>query len=332
MTEPPPEAVLHWYPMGDRRVSLVDLIGWATVACMGVLALTQATGRTGLPVIYAAQSMTPYLLTPSVPLAVVASSFSRHVMALVSAAIAVALLVLTFPVVFPGDTPSAAAGGVHLTIAHANVYVDNDQPEQAAQTLLELDADVIAITEYTPTMATLLQQGGIAQTHPYALQEAPGNRNGVALFSRYAIDGEVAPIGHQMGIDAIVDVHGTPVRIMVVHPLPAVNRTSLRRWRADLPLIGTRALQGDVPTVVVGDFNSSRWHPAFRRLLDLGFTDAHEQLGRGFSVSWPAAFTAPAFVRLDHALTTRGLVATSIRDFTISGSDHRAFVVTIATT
>ena len=40
----------------------------------------------------------------------------------------------------------------------------------------------------------------------------------------------------------------------------------------------------------------------------------------------------PTFVRLDHALMTDGLVATGIDDIDIPGSDHRGFVVSVATT
>jgi endonuclease/exonuclease/phosphatase (EEP) superfamily protein YafD len=319
--------------MADRRATFIELIGWLAVAGMGLVALTQAAGWTGLPIVYATQALTPYALTPAVPLAVIASSFGRHAMALLSTAIAVALLWLSAPVVFHASAPVPATDGVQFTVAQANVYYQNQQPQRVGEVLLSLDADLIAVTEYFRPIRSVLDAGGIEATHPYRIDQAPGDRNGVALFSRFPIiSGEVIDIGHQSGIDAIIDVDGTSVRVLVVHPLPGVDRSSLRRWRADLPAIGTRALSSDVPTIIVGDFNASRWHPAFRHLLDRGLTDAHEQLGQGFSVSWPSGLSAPSFVRLDHALMTQGLVATSIEDIDIPGSDHRGFVVSIATT
>ncbi len=319
--------------MADRRATFIELIGWLAVAGMGMVALTEAAGWTGLPIVFATQALTPYVLTPAVPLALVASSLGRHAMAVLSATIAVALLWLSAPVVFHASAPDPASDGVHLTLAHANVYYKNPQPQQAGEVLLNLDADVIAVTEYFQPIRDVLDAGGIDTTHPYRIDRAPGDRNGVALFSRYPIiSGEVIKIGHQSGIDATIDVDGTSVRVLVVHPLPGVDRSSLRRWRADLPVIGTRALSTDLPTIVVGDLNASRWHPAFRHLLGRGLIDAHEQLGRGFSVSWPSGLTAPTFVRLDHALITDGLVATDIDDIDIPGSDHRGFVVSIATT
>jgi endonuclease/exonuclease/phosphatase (EEP) superfamily protein YafD len=83
------------------------------------------------------------------------------------------------------------------------------------------------------------------------------------------------------------------------------------------------------PTLIVGDFNASYWHPAFRDLLRSGLSDAHTVHGKGFSASWPTGKFFPAFVRLDHALTGNGLVSTSVQDFTVPGSDHRGFVVSV---
>lgn len=300
---------------------------------MGLLAITQTVGWTGLSIVYAAQAMTPYLLTPAIPIAVVAARFERSALAFVSAAVACCLLWLTLPVVFHDRPAPAAARGVQLTIAHANVYRGNSDAATAAAALLDTDADVIAVTEYSDRFGRRLREAGVLDSHPYVLERDPGDRDGVALFSRHPItSGAVTSIGHQLGIEATLDVHGTAVRVLVVHPLPAVDRPALRRWRDDLPTIGDRALASSLPTVVVGDFNASRWHPAFRRLLDRGLHDAHEQLGRGFSVSWPMGFAVPPFVRLDHAVLTERLTPTAVSDIDVPGSDHRGFVVTVATT
>ena len=43
-------------------------------------------------------------------------------------------------------------------------------------------------------------------------------------------------------------------------------------------------------------------------------------------------WSLPPFVRLDHALVRDGLIPTSTKDFTVPGSDHRGFVVSLAIT
>jgi endonuclease/exonuclease/phosphatase (EEP) superfamily protein YafD len=113
-------------------------------------------------------------------------------------------------------------------------------------------------------------------------------------------------------------------------PTPLI---SFENWQRDLATAARIGSDATSPTLVIGDLNASYWHPDFRELLDAGLVDAHIAQGQGFSSSWPVGRTIPpAFVRLDHALTTAGLVSTDVVDFEIPGSDHRGFVVTVAPT
>ena len=83
---------------------------------------------------------------------------------------------------------------------------------------------------------------------------------------------------------------------------------------------------------MAGDFNATRWHPFFGKLLDAGLTDAHEQMGKGLTRSWPAdePHHIPPVMRLDHALMNKAVTATAVRDIRIPGSDHIGFVVDLA--
>jgi hypothetical protein len=90
------------------------------------------------------------------------------------------------------------------------------------------------------------------------------------------------------------------------------------RWRGAPTHAGHRRLQRLVLA------------PSVPRHPSQGFTDAHTTHGRGFSTSWLTDEWMPAFVRLDHALTGDGLVSTGVEDFTVPGSDHRVFVVSVA--
>jgi endonuclease/exonuclease/phosphatase (EEP) superfamily protein YafD len=116
--------------------------------------------------------------------------------------------------------------------------------------------------------------------------------------------------------------------VVAMHvPTPLV---AFEAWRRDLHTAEQIGRDATGPTMVIGDFNATYWHPDFRRLLDAGFVDAHTASGQGFSTSWPTDSLVPPFVRLDHALTIGGLVATEVDDFEIPGSDHRGFVVTVS--
>ncbi len=310
---------------------VIRALAWGAVAGMGGVSLTQALGRTGLPPVYVAQALTPYVLAPSVPLAVGAAVRGERALAATAAGVAASLVWLTAPVVLHRGPAAPAPGAPRVRVAHANAYFRNERPADAAAALLAADADVLAVTEESPELERALRDRGVHDRYPHERSTPSDRRNGVALYSRYPFAGSaVAPVGHQTGIDAVLQVGDRQLRVLVVHPLPGSSRDQLRDLRADLAAFTEAAAGQALPTVVVGDFNASRWHPLFRRVLR-HLTDAHEAVGRGWSVSWPMGRrVVPPFVRLDHALFDTGLTALAAEDVDVPGSDHRGFVVELS--
>jgi endonuclease/exonuclease/phosphatase family metal-dependent hydrolase len=91
----------------------------------------------------------------------------------------------------------------------------------------------------------------------------------------------------------------------------------------------------DRPFVLAGDFNTTVFRPDYKRLLEAGFTDAHDALGKGlttsFKLSAEGALAAPGtVVRLDHALLSEGVHALHTEDLEACGSDHLPFRLTLA--
>lgn len=307
------------------------LTTWLMTAAMGALALSQAIGITGSPTVYVVHSLTPYLLAPAAPLAALAALGRHHVLALTNAMILLALMVLTGPVVFDGGAPLAPPDAATVRVAHANAYYMNDTPRAAAATLLGLGVDVIAVTEYDDELADAFDALGVDDRYAFRIDQSSPSPGGVALFSRYPIvEGSVVLIGRQYGIEAIVDVNGSLLRVMVVHPFPGADETALADLNNDLRVFAARAASPGPPTMLVGDFNASRWHPQFRELLGTGLADAHEALGKGFSRSWPTGAGLPRFVRLDHALLDDRVIPVQVNDIVVPGSDHLGFVVEVA--
>ena len=79
--------------------------------------------------------------------------------------------------------------------------------------------------------------------------------------------------------------------------------------------------------MTAGDFNATRYHPSFRRLLSDGMRDAHERRGRGWAATWPRnRRLLPPLMRLDHVLVSHGVEVRSIREGLGRGSDHRPII------
>jgi endonuclease/exonuclease/phosphatase (EEP) superfamily protein YafD len=315
---------------GAVAARLAWLLVWVAVAAMGVLAITQALGLGSRGPLPALQSLTPLVLLPAFPIAVVAAIRNRRALALAAAGVAIALLVLAAPIAFPGHRPAVVAGAALLRVSFANLFRENQDPS-AAEAVMAHDADVVAVVELNPVVAAHLEADA-AGRYPYQLVRPTFGSEGLGLYSRYPIvSADVRPIGSRLGLEAHLDVDGQPVRLFVVHPFPPIfNGRLSAEWAMSLTTIGDEATSPGPPTIVAGDFNASRWHPPFRRLLRRGLRDSHEWLGHGFSTSWPNDWTTPPFVRLDHALVGPGVIPTAIDDFQVPGSDHRGFVVDVA--
>lgn len=310
---------------------LIRLAGWLATATLGLVAASQAFGGTWLAALFVLQSMTPYLVLGGVGVLGVAVWLRARAMAGVLLVALIGLGSLLVPAFDRPNLPAVDPTAPQVSVAHANAYFENERHDLAAVDMMAIDADVLAVSEYSFEVAEELTRQGVAERYPYrAVRDAP-YRNGIALFSKLpVVEALVAPIGTQMGIVAVIELDGALVRVIVAHPLPGEEQEDVDEWAGDLRALGRLVGASDLPTLVVGDLNATRWHPPYRHLLAWGLTDAHEALGRPWSMSWPTNRIVPPFVRIDHALFTDGLVPLDIRDVDVTGSDHRAFVVTVA--
>jgi endonuclease/exonuclease/phosphatase (EEP) superfamily protein YafD len=315
-------------PHGGTRASVIDLVSWLIVAFAGLVMLTQAAGRSGTAVVAVVQSLTPYFAIALVPVGLAALLRRRLLMATAASAVVFGIGVLATALAVPGSQPPAAANSTGLRVASLNLWYENPQVDAVADALPTVDADVIVFTEYTREHQVALQASPVADDFPYRSRPTGRGSNGMGMWSRFPIDdrGRLADFDDSIAID--VRAPDGDIRIVGMHlPTPISNFSAWRRELGDAAQIG-RSVDG--PTLLIGDLNSSYWHPPFRRLLDAGFVDAHVANGSGFSTSWPTDWWIPPFVRLDHALTAGGLVSTDVEDFDIPGSDHRGLVVTVA--
>jgi endonuclease/exonuclease/phosphatase (EEP) superfamily protein YafD len=315
-------------PHGGNRANLLDLVSWLVVALVGLVALGQAVGRSDTAAAAVLQSLTPYLAVALVPVVLVAAVRRRLLLATVASAVGFGIGVLAAPLAFPEPQPAAATTSTGLRVASLNLWFENPEIDAVADILPAVDADVIVFSEYTVEHRTALEASPSARDFPYRSQRIGRRATGMAIWSRFPIVDEDRLAG--AGRSIAIDVRGPDgdMRIVGMHlPTPISDFTAWRTELTDAAEIGRSA---EEPTLLIGDLNSSYWHPPFRHLLDSGFVDAHAANGSGFSTSWPADRWIPPFVRLDHALTAGGLVSTDVDDFDVPGSDHRGLVVTVA--
>lgn len=314
----------------SRLITAVELAAWAVVAGVGVITLTQALRWSVTPLVVVAQTLTPYLGVVVIVVALVALWTRRLVLVTVAAAIGFGIVVLGTPLAFPGEQPHPIDGAAGVEVASVNLLFSNDRIADVAEQMDQLTADVIVFTEYTAQHQAALLASPLAERYPYRTDRAGRRGDGVAIWSAMPVEIAEHPGTNSTSIAVTVSGPDGAIRVIAVHlPTPLDDFES---WGHDLRIGAEIGRTANGPTLLVGDFNASYWHPDFRDVLDAGFVDAHTAAGAGVSTSWPTTWPIPPFVRLDHALTAGGLVATDVEDFSVPGSDHLGLVVTVAPT
>jgi endonuclease/exonuclease/phosphatase (EEP) superfamily protein YafD len=218
---------------------------------------------------------------------------------------------------------SPGAASTEFTVAFGNLLADNVRATEAVEAMAATDADVLVLVEFTPDMrATLAARCG--DTYPQRCEVPAPDPAGIGVWSRLGFaSATVTDTVDRPSIDVMLRTPSGEVRLLAVHTItPTLDSP---RWSREIRAVAAAA-DGPAPTVLIGDFNATRWHPTFRSLLRGGWRSVHEMLGRGWSPSWPTAhYPAPMFVRVDHALV-RGVQPTEVREIRLPGSDHRGFV------
>lgn len=315
-------------PNGGTRANFIDLVAWLFVAFVGVVVLTQAVGWAGSTTVAIVQSLTPYLAMALVPVALVALWRRQLLLVTTACSIGFGVAVLATPLAVPETQPDAAPNSTGLRVASVNLWYRNPDVGAVADTLGDVDADVIVFSEFTQVHQADLEASALAVEYPRRIDRTGLGATGIAVWSRYPMRIGSSIDTFNDSVDLTIAGPDGDVRIVAMHmPTPIVDFDA---WRSDLATAEQIGRTTTEPTLLIGDLNSSYWHPDFRRLLDAGFVDANAAAGSGFSTSWPTDWWIPPFVRLDHALTTGGLVSTDVDDLDVPGSDHRGLVVTVA--
>ena len=310
-----------------------DVLAWAYLFVAFVVTISRPISSQPPPVLQALQAGFPVVVA-GIPVVLVIGTLSRRwIQAGAAFALGITSWFAVSPAVGRDPLPLWATGATEFRVASANLYFRNGTPLDAARALYATDADIVALSELTPSFVSSATSVGFDQRYRYRLldpQEPVGGNSasgGLGIYSKFPFD-DVVRVGRDRApFPRMLLPDGTGIRVLPVHAESPSTVGRVGPWASDLARLGRLVEATDEPVLLVGDFNAGRWQPAFGALLRRGLTDAHEAVGRGLSRSWPDG--VPLF-RLDHALYTRGFAARSVRDLNIPGSDHRGFVATFA--
>jgi endonuclease/exonuclease/phosphatase (EEP) superfamily protein YafD len=237
---------------------------------------------------------------------------------------AVTMLAHLWPIVqtsFPAEAGLAADHTPGMKVVSFNVYVSNTRHADTLAYLQSSDADVICLYEVNKKWIDSLEP--LRKKYPHGVSETKEHGLGIALYSRHPLRSfEIKRLCAGGMPCAVADLswHGRDMRIIGFHPLPPISEKFSHLLSREFESMASMiAEKSDMPTVVVGDFNSTPWSADMRLLRRNGGLDFRTPAPVWFP-TWNAR--SVWMLPIDHALCSKHLFYQSRVLGPDLGSDH----------
>lgn len=316
----------------------VAITAWLYAAATAVWALLWTTGWNSWFPAVQLYAFTPYALAAAavgVPIVLRWYRWPALIAAVSTAVLAIGVLPRGIPDCTSGGSlcvpwrGEPLPAGPALRVASANLLIGGADAGAILARVRTSHVDLLAVQEMTPDWLASFDRAGAAAELPYRFVAPASLAEGSAVFSRYPISdagSHLMALGWFQQVYCVVQVPGAaPLRVESAHAASPYNGSMVPYWARTL------AREPSAEGVLLGDFNATLDHGAFRSLLDRGWRDAASVVGAGFVPTWGPFNGDPVPpVTIDHVLLSSGI---GVRDFsahTIPGSDHRMIVSTLA--
>lgn len=295
-------------------------LSWTVVVLLALWAVTRIGGLEQGSFVTQLMTVTPYGAVLAALTALLLIRRNRPA-ALVAALTCVAMAACVAPRLISAEQPTA--NGAPLRVLTANLFGRGD-----ARAVVDLvrthDVEVFTALELTPAAVERLDAAGLKELLPHRVLQPESGATGSGIYAKHPVTeltGLFTPIGHNMPAATMTLPGGSKVEIVAIHPNPPLGRME-QEWNTVL-----RTLPPASPSavrVLAGDFNASLDHRAFRDLLDRGYLDAADQLGKGLIPTWPNFRVVPPIITIDHIVADRRVAVRRVEIADVPGSDHRA--------
>lgn len=314
---------------------MVTIVQWLLWAVIQVVLISIACGISRWRIVVYLQTITPLFAPVSALIFIVSLIGGNLGLAMASGLQVLWILGLFYQLRFwhrsrktRFDSPSLAT----LRVAHSNLLHSNETPERAVDDVFSTNADVIAFSEITIHLHLHAEQHVLAANWPHRIHDLQDGPRGIALWSKLPLVESAIEVMHDCNAaTATIQVtHDRFIRVLAVHPMAPVSRQKTRDWAPSLHSIGNALFDSAHPTIAIGDYNATHWHPPMRTLYKRGLHSAHVRLNRIFASTFPVGRRIRPFMTLDHALVTENIVVHDVTHIRVSGSDHRGIVVAVS--
>lgn len=191
-----------------------------------------------------------------------------------------------------GDVEAAPQGAPKLTVLSANVLRGRANPDGLLALVDRVQPDLLAVQELPPRFAAKLRQDGLARSLPHSLISRGNEGMESGLFSNYPLRRlpSTAPHNPRMPRAELTLPQGERIKVINVHPFTPTGAHA-GEWAEELSELPSAA--GNVPWLLVGDFNATLDHAELREVLNRGYRDAGDVAGEGLTPTWPRNHAYP---------------------------------------
>lgn len=220
--------------------------------------------------------------------------------------------------------------GQEIKVFTNNFYYLNEDFETIKEVIEAENPDIFTLQE--TNLPWLTEKDYYKNSYPYMkITEDNFGPFGMLLASKYPA--EITEMNMQLDggtytwLEAMVDKNGEKFRVLAVHPMAPESST----WTADrntyLMELAKQINSSDLPTIVLGDFNSAPWSPYFKELIiQTNLKEARK--GYGILATWNA--NHPYFwIPIDHILTTPNIQILDFHRGDYTSSDHYPVVASL---
>lgn len=313
----------RWRP-GGRFVTGVCGVLTVLALAYGTVRLISLDDFGGFGAFAVALALTPYVVAVGTILGLLMIIIGRRKHAFLLVCVTLVLASLVSPRLLRNEQPDA--NGQNVRILSANLRLGHADAKHVVDLVRDHHVQILAMQELSPAEASELDTAGLTQLLPYRVYRAEPGGSGSGIASVYPLR-ELAPVedtSFQMPI-AVVDLPGNQdAELVDVHVKPPIN--DFATWRSELARLPNPQAAGRV-RMVVGDFNATFDHAAFRGVVNRGYRDVAEQLGDGLVTTWSQSWTPP--MTIDHVLIDHRTAARGYAVLGLPGSDHHAIMADI---
>ncbi|RBP99751.1 endonuclease [Bifidobacterium xylocopae] len=253
--------------------------------------------------------------------------------------------------------PSAPAGtadpddpAASLTLMTLNCKYGHADAKAIVSAVRQRGVDLLALQEVSTGLLERLHANGLDALLPYGVS-GPATRDDNGGFNALfcAIDPrESSPQSVPLPASAVptMTLPALGGSIVAASAHPKSPQRGGANWGSSIQALAglspaapstparasARRLAGQADeAIIMGDLNSSLFHPSFRRLLADGrLLDGAVALHRGLYPTFPASYPiVPPMIEIDHVLLTPGLSIQSLHAFHIPSTDHQALLAKI---